>query len=273
MSRVLSDAKRSPVLVVGDKVNYRTGAMCKIIKTTLLLIIASIFLTACSTYYRTPSAGVSIAAISESDGDIKALYEKQATSPFPARLSILRVQDSGYVSSTNQGYGNGRYSVVTTRDIETDEAFEAIKNLPFITAVAPIARILLPANANSLKDLRLPAAKLKSDLLLVYTVNTSFTVEGKSLGPFSLISLGLIPNKTANVAATVSGVLIDVRTGYIYGTAEATAKEEQKATIWSTELAIDTSRMTAERQAFDLFVGDFERLWVSVAEEYAIDKS
>jgi len=62
----------------------------------------------------------------------------------------------------------------------------------------------------------------------------------------------------------VAGVLIDVRTGFVYGTTEATAIENQRASLWSTELAIDSSRIKAEQKAFDSFVDEFQDLWSDV---------
>ena len=221
----------------------------------------------CATNYVTPASGVSLAEID--DDDLRSYYEREPTSPFPANIAIVRVQDSGYVTRTVRGYGHGRYTIVTTRDIETDQAYESIVALPLVNNVAPIGRILLPPNASTIRDLRVPAAKLRADLLLVYSIDTTFSVEGKSLGPLSVISLGFIPNKKAHVTATVAGILVDVRTGFIYGTTEATATEEQRATIWSTELAIDTSRMRAEEDAFGAFVAEFQQLWKNVVDIHA----
>ena len=223
--------------------------------------------TGCATNYVTPASGVSLAEIA--DDDLRAYYERQPASPFPANIAIVRVQDSGYVTNTGLGYGHGRYTIMTTRDIETDEAFEKIAQLPLVDGVAPIGRLLLSPNASTIKDLRAPAAKLRADLLLVYSVDTSFSVEGKSLGPLSAISLGFIRNKKAHVTATVAGVLVDVRTGFVYGTTEATATEEQRASIWSTEIAIDSSRLRAETAAFDCFVAEFQRLWKGVVDVHA----
>ena len=147
----------------------------------LFVVIAS---AGCATRYVTPAAGISLAdAANESlfappaaggsstnvapkavrtDSDLKALYGRQPASPFPANIALVRVQDSGYVTVTNQGYGHGRYSVVTARDIETDEAYETFDGLPLVSDVAPIGRILLPPNINSLRDLRVPAARLRA---------------------------------------------------------------------------------------------------------------
>lgn len=221
----------------------------------------------CATHYVTPSAGVSM--VEFTDEDMQSFYERQPVSPFPANIAILRVQDAGYATRTSHGYGQGRYTVVTTRDIESDEALDKVRNLPLVAGVAPVGRILLPPAANTLKDLREPAARLRADMLMIYSVDTTFTVDGRSLGPLSMISLGLIPNKKAHVTTTVAGALVDVRSGFIYGTAEATAREEQHATVWSTELAIEASRLWAEKQAFESFVDEFQGLWSDVLDVHA----
>lgn len=233
----------------------------------IVLAAASLALAGCAATFVTPGAGVSFADIE--DVDIKALYARQPQSPFPANVAIVRVQDSGYSTLTAEGYGYGRYSVVTTRDIESEENLVRLRNMPMVTDVAAVGRLLLPANANTIKDLRTPAARLRADMLLIYSVDTTFAVDGTALGPLSLISLGLIPNRRAHVTTTVAGVLVDVRTGYVYGTTEATAKEDQRATLWSTETAIDSARLKAEAAAFETFVGEFETLWVSVALQYS----
>ena len=244
--------------------------MSKTIRLLFMLTLALVG-SGCATHYTTPSAGVSFSDIE--DLDIRELFEREPASPFPANLAIIRVQDYGDVSLTNQGFGHGRYSVVTTRDIESDADFDKIEKLPMLASVAPIGRVLLPPNSSTVKDLRVPAAKLRADLLLVYSVNTTFTVDGKSLGPLSIISLGLIPNKKAHVTATISGALVDVRTGFVYGTTEATSIERQRASIWSTETVIDRARLQAEEMAFESFVVEFEELWSSVIETYVINRA
>jgi len=233
----------------------------------VVLTILCLAGTGCATNYVTPASGVSLADIA--DDDLRSYYEREPSSPFPANIAIVRVQDSGYATKTVRGYGHGRYTIVTTRDIESDEAFESIVALPLVNNIAPLGRMLVPSNASTIKDLRVPAAKLRTDLLLVYSIDTTFSVEGQSLDPLSLISLGFIPNKKAHVTATVAGMLVDVRTGFIYGTTEATATEKQSATVWSTELAIDSSRMRAEEDAFDAFVSEFGRLWKNVVDVHA----
>ena len=232
------------------------------------LTVLAVVLLGCSgcVTYVTPAGGVSLDGVSGET--LTDYYLRQPASPFPANLVVMRVQDSGYYTKTAHGYGSGRYSIVTTRDVETDEDYKRLTTLSLVSAVAPVGRLLLPSNAQNVADLRVPAAKLRADLLLLYSIDTSFTVDGQSLGPLSVISLGLLPNREAHVTSTVAGVLVDVRTGFIYGTAEATVREHQRATIWSTQDAIETARLAAEGGAFSAFVVEFETLWRSVLDTH-----
>lgn len=218
-------------------------------------------LAGCATY-TTPGGSVSLESID--DTSIREAYSRQPAAAFPARIAVIRVQDSGYVNRTHRGHNLGRFSVITTRDIESDEAVETMAGLPMVAGVAPLTRILLPSAASSIRDLRKPAAQVKADMLLVYSVDTVFTIGGKSFGPLTAISLGLIPNKEAHVSATVSGVLVDVRTGYIYGVAEATAIQHQRHNLWATTMVTEEARLTAETQAFDDFISEFSTTWTGV---------
>ena len=230
---------------------------------SLLLALACIAFGGCGEHYVTPAAGTDFAALIDPgvDADVGRHFRSQPASPFPANIAVVRVQD--------YGYGNGRYKTITTRDIESEADYEKLAQLPLVRDVATIGNVLAPPNAASIRDLRTPAAMLHADLLLVYSVDTVFTVEGKSLGPLELITLGLIPNKKAHVTATVAGVLVDVRTGYIYGTTEATANKAQRATVWSSRYAIEKSRKLAEKVAFGDFVDGFAGLWKGVVDTHA----
>lgn len=225
----------------------------------------ALLLSACATY-QTPGAGINIGNLSKADTDIAELMKREPASPFPARIAIARAQTSGYYSRNNQCYGKGNYCVVTTRDVETEQDFERLGRLPMISGIAAMSRILLPEQLNSIKDLRVAAATLKTDMLLVYSLDTRFKVESTDIGPLALVSLGFLPNKKAHVSTTASAALFDVRTGFVYGAVEATAKEQQRATVWSSEEAIDNSRLKTEAASFQQLLGEFEKLWKGVVE-------
>ncbi len=233
---------------------------------TFLLIISG-----CASY-QTPGAGINIANLSKADGEIVELMKREPAAPFPARVAIVRVQASGYYSRNNRCYGNGQFCVVTTRDIETEEDLAKLTRLPMVGGVVPMSRILLPTELKSIKDLQLAAARLKADLLLVYSIDTQFNVESTEIGPLGLISLGFLPNKKAHVTSTASAALFDVRSGYVFGAAESTAMEQQRATFWSSEDAVESSRLKAEAEAFHKLFGEFEKLWKGVVEQHAATK-
>jgi hypothetical protein len=189
--------------------------------------------------------------------------------PFPARIAVVRAQASGYRSESARCFGTGLFCVVTTRDIEPEEALDRLSRLPQVTGVARVTRLLLPPTLESTRELRRVAATLHTDLLLVYSVDTGFTVEHTEIGPLAVISLGFLPNKTARVSSTASAALFDVRTGFLYGVAEATASEHQRTTAWSTVAAIDNARRKAEAEAFGKLIGEIEGLWSDVLRAHA----
>jgi len=237
---------------------------------SLPLIILTLCLAVtqgCATY-TTPAGGVNIPSLG--DGDIAELMAVEPAAQFPARIAVARIQSSGYSSRTNDSYGSGRYSVVTTRDMEDEGDFARLAEMDMVAGVAPVGRLLLPAQLDSIKDLRLSAARLKADMLLLYSVDTAFHVEGKALGPLTAITLGLLPSKQAFVSSTTSGLLVDVRTGYIYGVAEATERNEQRTTVWDSADAIDRARVQSEAASFKSFIGEVGTLWGQTVQQYAV---
>lgn len=244
-------------------------------RTTLiasLFTLALIAVGGCQRYV-TPAAGVGAAALidmaKKTDPDIAMMLNREPVAPFPAHLAIARIQASGYYSRTNESYGYGQYSIVTTPDVERDEDFQRIAGLPMVQAVAHLNRLVIPAKLESDKELRQAAAAVKADLLLIYTFDTSFRIKDHDIGPLGVITLGFLPNQEARVTTTASAALYDVRTGYVYGLAEATAREKQIASVWTSQDAVDETRLKAERQAFEKLLEEFEKLWKTIVETHA----
>jgi hypothetical protein len=233
-------------------------------RLTLILLAASL-LAGCSTY-TTPGAGVPLGSIVGTD--VAEAMAREPAAAFPSRMAIVRVAAPGYVSRSSVGVGEGAFSVVTTRDIETDESFERLGRMPGITAVAPVSRLLVPAHLGSVADLRASAAQLRADVVLIYTIDTRFRTESAELGPLQTIALGFLPSKKAIVTATCAFMIVDVRTGFIYGTGETTAMQDQRTNVWGTDNAIEEARLRAERQAFENGLGEIEKLWASVVREH-----
>lgn len=224
---------------------------------TVLLMLYG--LVGCATY-QTPGAGVSIGDLSQASPDIAEIMQREPAAQFPTRIATVRIQASGYGAGTTSCHGRGSFCVVTTRELEEDQDYQRLSELPGVADIGRVTRLLVPASLSSIEELRLAAAGLRADMVLVYSVDTRFVVEGQSLGPLSVVSLGLIPNKRAHVTSTASAAIIDVRSGFIYGVAEATAADDQRVTIWSTQQAIERARLGTERAAFVDLVAEIETL-------------
>ena len=229
----------------------------------LMLAPACLVGSGCSSY-RTPGGGADFAIFA--DQDIKTILDREPVSPLPAHLAVVRVQEPRYRSYTAEGCGHGRFSVVTVRDVETEEDFDRIADLPEVTQVVPLNRLLLSDQLDSDLQLRQAAASLHADVLLVYTFDTDFFV-GDALRPLTVVTLGLSPHRRVRVTTTASAILVDVRTGYVYGSCETTIRKEQLASAWTSSDAVDNSRLKTERQAFKSLLDEFEGLWRNVVNE------
>ena len=197
----------------------------------------------CAASYATPGraadmklfgAAAAASRDQQTDGSVSKVIERQPLAKLPTAIAVIRVQAPGYSSETAQSWGGGAYSVVTTRDVENmDAALARLNRLPQVSGVAPVNRLLLPPEFHSDLELRQAAAALHADMLLVYTLDTTFHVQDVA-APLSVVTLGLSPNEVAHVVCTASAVLLDTRNGYVYGIAEATDRQQQLASAWTS---------------------------------------
>lgn len=250
---------------------------------TRKLLVAAVLsfaaLTGCnSVAYTTPGGRADFAKLGLSESEAKAMTDpsiretlsKRPMVTFPTAVAVVRVQGADYGNGYHNrtpAYGRGAFSVVTVRDVEKEEDFTKIAQLPKLQGVAPLKQILLSRDLQSDLDLRNAAAKLHAGMLLYYTFDTQFYTDEK-VAPLSLITLGIFPNRQAHVTTTASAVLMDVNNGYIYGVYESTSKQQQLANAWTSQEAVDDVRRKAEREAFAGLVDQFSKGWVNVVVEY-----
>ena len=241
------------------------------------LVLFSIGLMGCASY-TVPGRGANMDAAlggvsnrirqQQTDSQITEVLDRKPLAHFPTGVAIVRIQAPGYQSQTVQSVGNGAYSVVLTRDVETDDQFARLAKLPMVTGLAPINRLLLPTTLYDDKDLRTAAAELHADVLLIYTFDTNFYDEDMA-APLTVITLGVSPNKHIKVVTTASAVLMDTRNGYIYGISEATQQHQELANAWGDDAAVDRCRRDTEAAAFEKLVGEISKTWAGVVKQYA----
>jgi len=233
---------------------------------TFVIAIAIVGMTAstggCSSYkYRTPGGPAEMALFV--DRDIRAEFERAPAATAPAYLALVRVQQSGYRAYEQTSFGSGRFSIVTVRDSAEEASMRRVQGMPQLAQAAWLNRLLLPEQLNSEKDLRVAAASLRADMLLIYTYDTRFHT-GDAAAPITVLTLGFSPHQQVTVNTTVSAVLMDVRTGYVYGVCEGNSAQQKLASAWTSEDQVDRSRRATEGEAFDGMIVQFEKLWPEV---------
>lgn len=244
------------------------------LKRIFIPIISAALFTGCSEYHAPGGPAdfraLGVTAEAQKAGtptDLNAAFERKPLAGFPANVAVARLQAPGYRSETAQGWGQGAYSIVLTRDVEPEDAIERLHKLPMIRGIAPVGRLLLPAQLNSDKELREAAARLQADMLLVYTLDTSFHQRDVAK-PISVITLGLSPTQATDVITTASAILMDTRSGFVYGVSEASSKRSGITTAWTSDSAIDHDRQKTEAEAFEKLVGEIEKMWKGTINEF-----
>ena len=246
---------------------------------TATFCLTTLALTGCASY-ATPGRGADLRAIGVTpdmvaggtDAGIAKQLTKRPLAALPTGLAVARLQASGYHSATAEGYGQGRFSVVTTRDVEPESAAARLAKMPMVQGVAPINRLLLPEHLESDVEIRNAAAQLHADMVLVYTLDTTFQ-KNDLAEPLTLITLGISPNQKATIVTTASAVIMDTRNGYIYGVCEATTRASKMIGAWGSGDAIDETRRKTEAAAFEKLIGEIEKTWGGVLKQFDTAKS
>jgi hypothetical protein len=251
--------------------------MFRLILSVILLAIAVSF-TGCGTAgsYRVPGAAADFHALgisqqevaAQTDGAVARRLDRKPLAAFPAAVAIVRVQGRGYSSYTATGYGQGDFTIVTTRDVEDRAHFQRIASMPMIRALLPINRLVAPTHITREIDLREAAASVNADMVLLYTFDTRFHVE-TTVPALGTLTLGAFPNRKANVSTTASAALLDTRNGFVYGLAEATARRDRTANAWFSQQSVDRTRRDSEAEAFEKLVEEMEHVWSQVVASYA----
>jgi hypothetical protein len=237
------------------------------IHSLLFSMAVAASLCGCAHTYITPSGRADFATFSS-----PTMQESFAAKPaavLPANIAVARVQAPlyrDYYTEREGGvYGHGRYSIITVKEVEDDADFERITKLPQVGGLVSLSTLLLPPDLKSDRELREAAARLKADMLLLYTFDTSFHENDSSVS-LNLITLGLSPTRKVFVHVTASALIIDTRTGFIYAAIEANEKRQLTSNVWESGESADRARRDAEKTAFKSLIGELEKNWPQIVE-------
>ena len=232
-------------------------------------LVALAVLGGCAQSYVVPGAKADLQAFAPVS--VQEGFAAKPVASFPAAIALVRVQGPMYGNfhlGPAPAQAGGRYSVVTTREVEDDAQFDRLGKLPQVDGVTGLNRMLLPDHPDSEKDLREAASRLHADLMLIYTFDTAFFNVDEAR-PLTAISLGFLPTRKIAVSTTASALLVDTRTGYVYSTYEATKRSDTRASVWASEDAADTARRDNERAAFAELVESMAGSWPRLLDRYA----
>ena len=255
--------------LIPRKHTARVAHIARIAGISLLVLSAAVF-SGCASRYITPGPKADLQVLAPPS--IQEGFDTKPSKPFPAGIATVRIQASGYENfntrKTGAVYGSGRYSIITTKEVGEQEQFERIAKLPKVQGIIGLNRMLLPEHLSSLQDLRASAAQLHADLLLVYTFETKFLDNNSSM-PLTVITLGLSPTRKITAVTTVSALLIDTRTGFIYSAYESTEREQKLSTSWGSQESADKARQQTESRAFEKLVDEVVASWPQLLKRHA----
>lgn len=234
---------------------------------TLLIALASLALWSGCASYIPPSGRANLTAISSST--MQESFAARPAAGFPVSIAAVRVQAPHYrnYNTEREGgvYGEGRYSVITVKEVEDEVDLERLTKLPEVGGFITLSRLLLPPTLQSDRELREAAARLKADMLFLYTFDTSFHNNDESVA-LNVVTLGLSPTRKVFVRVAASALIIDTRTGFIYAALEANEKREVRTNAWESSETADRARRDAEQAAFKALVSELEKSWPRVVE-------
>ncbi|MFT3782724.1 MAG: hypothetical protein QM790_11975 [Nibricoccus sp.] len=240
-------------------------------KTSLaaaLLFLSLILSSGCRTYVP-PGAKADLQAFAPPN--IQAGFATQPSLPFPATIAFVRIQNAGYTNYNLRRYGgqfgSGAYTVIMTREVEEQSHFDRVTNLPMVSGLVSLNRLLVPEKLENDRQIREAASRLQADLVFIYTFDTAFFDKDASK-PLSVITLGLSPTRQITASTTVSSLLMDTRTGYIYSAYETTERAETISTSWGSGDAADQVRRDTEKRAFTKMVDEIVTSWPRLLKRY-----
>ena len=232
---------------------------------TIAVLVAG--LNGCATAYIPPSGRADFNAFTSSS--MKESFAARPAAGFPAYITAVRVQASSYSNyhTKREGgvFGQGRYSIVTVRDIEDNADIQRIAKLPEVGGLVSLSTLLLPTKLQSDRELREAAARLKADMLLLYTLDTSFH-ENDALVALKVVTLGLSPTRKVFVHVNASALLLDTRTGFVYAAFEANEKRQMISNAWESGETADRALRDAEKTAFKSLVSELEKNWPRILD-------
>lgn len=204
----------------------------------------------------------------QTDLDIARTLELVPLARFPTSLAVVRVQSAApHSRSGGVSYGRGAYSVVLTPTVETKEHLDQLRELEKLTGVVRLNRLVLGQQLRTDKELRNAAARLHADFVLIYTINTEWTID-EDPNPLNAITFGISRFKNITVTSTATALLLGTHNGFVYATSEVARDKKYQDNAWRNSEQIEEAQELLEQEAFDGLVESFTDSWPQLINVY-----
>ena len=206
------------------------------------------------------------------DGDIARLLDVDVRAKLPTKVALARVvRPSEWCPPA--------LAQISAEELKQwDEIAEAQR---YITGVQPVSPLAVGAggdgnkNLPSLHSLRLAAARMNCELLLVYVRADSSVDNFNSAAAlyWTVVGLWLAPGNVLEHQTVIQGILVDCRTGMILGTATGDSHLKESTAAAYTSIVEDKLRRQAPKDALADFREGCKRLLADVVLEAARGRS
>ena len=176
-----------------------------------------------------PSEAISPPYVSDIDQDIRDIAAVEPDLKFPARIGIAYIEQ-GSLKTLPPDHGEAWHPVTERVD---GQLGEIVPISPLIAQMVSTGPASYETRVSHLiNSIRRGAARQHVDYVLIYEISEASGRQSNCLrlADWSVLGLFIIPSRDVDVVASGSAILIDVRTGYPYGTASGVATRDGIAT-------------------------------------------
>lgn len=248
------------------------------IRISLILVpVIAVALAGCGNAVQTTSGADYLSGYSESglieetgiDSRVREVADVEPTLRFPARIGLARI-DNGDLSGIPSAEAEA-WVAAAERLGPTFGIFVPVNRL-VAEMVAPPVRYR-DASIHRLHHLvekiRLGAARQHLDAVLIY--QTHYTADATdnvlSIADWTIIGAFMLPGQSIDATAFASALLVDVRNGYPYGTADTVVDRETIASTWGSNSVSAELGDEARSAAALLLVDDVEQMMFDLKQE------
>lgn len=112
------------------------------------------------------------------------------------------------------------------------------------------------------------ARSMNADILILYQVRSGRVYHGVTIPLLGVLTLGLFPNEYRQAFATASALILDARTGYLYGTIEMSSSAWRLANGWTGDDQDDSIALRARQHAIADFGKALPQAWERILKKH-----